>query len=93
MYLDEVSEAGVCGCVYRDEVSEGGVFALLVLDQLQGLRLLTAQLRRLLLKLLPRRTLKLTHTHTAIHTHTHSHTQTIKVGLGAHYITIRTQMS
>ena len=88
-------------CVYLDEVSEAGVFALLVLDQLQGLRLLTAQLRRLLLKLLPRRTLKLTHTHTHCHTHTHthpyththSHTQTIKVGLGAHYITIRTQMS
>lgn len=49
----------VCVCVYLDDVSETRVFALLVLDELQGLRLLTAQLRRLFLKLVSSCTFKL----------------------------------
>lgn len=50
--------ATVCAC-YLDDVCEAGIFALFVLDELQGLRLLTAQVGRLLLKLLPRHALKL----------------------------------
>jgi len=60
----------VCVCVYLDDVSEAWVFTLLVLDELQSLRLLAAQLRRLFLKLVSGCVFKLeTHTHT--HTHTH----------------------
>lgn len=40
-------------CVYLDELSEARVFPLFVLDELLGLRLQAAELRRLLLKLLP----------------------------------------
>lgn len=49
----------VCVCVDLDNVSEAGVFAFLVLDELHGLRLLTAQLGRLLLKLVSGCTFKL----------------------------------
>lgn len=46
---------------YLYKVSEARVFALFVLDKLQCLTLLTAQVRHLLLKLLSCGTFKLTH--------------------------------
>lgn len=49
----------MCVCAYLDDVSETRVFALLVLDELQGLRLLAAQLGRLFLKLVSSSTFKL----------------------------------
>lgn len=41
----------VCVCLYLDNVSKARVFALFVLDELQGLRLLATQLGCLFLKL------------------------------------------
>lgn len=48
---------------YLYEVGESRVFALFVLDELQRLTLLTAQMRRLLLKLISSLSLELTNTH------------------------------
>lgn len=47
---------------YLYEVGESRVFALLVLDELQRLTLLTAQMGHLLLKLISSLSLELTHT-------------------------------
>ena len=60
---------------YLDDVCEAGVFALLVLNEFQSLRLLAAQVGRLLLKLLPRHALKLTHRYTQISQSKHNTTQ------------------
>lgn len=47
---------------YLYEMGESRVFALLVLDELQRLTLLTAEMGHLLLKLISSLSLKLTHT-------------------------------
>ncbi len=54
----------VCVRVYLDNVSEARVFTLFVLDELQSLRLLAAQLGRLFLELVSSCTFKLGKTHT-----------------------------
>lgn len=46
------ADAATSVCVYLDNVSKARVFALFVLDELQGLRLLATQLGCLFLKLI-----------------------------------------